>query len=101
MKWSVSMVDKSSFIIKCMFSRFLTLQMWLNSHCTLEAMFRFPVLGHLRRVERYAEKWKKDDFASILSAWFYFVFAKKIKILVPKCVIYVSSVKYIKSTHIN
>ena len=52
----VSMVDKSSFIIKCMFSRFLTLQMWLNSHCTLEAMFRFPVLGHLRRVERYAEK---------------------------------------------
>ena len=61
MKWSVSMVDKSSFIIKCMFSRFLTLQMWLNSHCTLEAMFRFPVLGHLRRVERYAEKWKKDD----------------------------------------
>ena len=50
------MVDKASFIIKCMFSRFLTLQMWLNSHCTLEAMFRFPVLGHLRRVERYAEK---------------------------------------------
>ena len=26
---------------------------------------------------------------------------KKIKILVPKCVIYVSSVKYFKSTHIN
>ena len=75
--------------------------MWLNSYCTLEAMFRFPVLGHLRRVESYAEKWKKEDFASILSAWFYFVFAKKLKILVPKCVIYVSSVKYIKSTHIN
>ena len=53
------MVDKSSFIIKCMFSRFLTLQMWLNSHCTLEAMFRFPVLGHLRRVERYAENERK------------------------------------------
>ena len=42
--------------------------MWLNSYCTLEAMFRFPVLGHLLRVERYAEKLKKDDFASILSA---------------------------------
>ena len=40
-------------------------------------MFRFPVLGHLRRVERYAEIWKKDDFAKILSAWFYFVFAIK------------------------
>ena len=26
---------------------------------------------------------------------------KKIKILVRKCVIYVSSVKYIKNTHIN
>ena len=32
---------------------------------------------------------------------FIFFFAKKFKILVPKCVIYVSSVKYIKSTHIN
>ena len=29
--------------------------MWLNSYRTLEEMFRFPVLGHLRRVERYAE----------------------------------------------
>ena len=64
-------------------------------------MFKFPVLGHLHRVERYAEIWRKDDFASILSAWFYFVFAKKIKILVRKCVIYVLSVKYIKNTHIN
>ena len=83
-------------------SRFLTLQMWLNSHCTLEAMFRFPVLGHLRRVERYAVNERKTILlASYLHAWFYFVFAKKFKILVPKCVIYVSSVKYIKSTHIN
>ena len=64
-------------------------------------MFRFPVLGHLRRVERYAEIWRKDDFASILSAWFNFVFVKKIKILVRKCVIYVLSVKYIKNIHIN
>ena len=33
--------------------------MWLNSYCTLEAMFRFPVLGHLRRVESYAENERK------------------------------------------
>ena len=34
----------------------------------------------------YVKIRKKDDFASILTAWFYFVFAKKIDTLVRKYV---------------
>ena len=46
---------------------------------------------------------RKNERKTILLASYLhdFIFAKKLKILVPKCVIYVSSVKYIKSTHIN
>ena len=35
---------------------------------------------------------KKDDFASILTAWFYFVFAKKFDILVKKYVYFMYQV---------
>ena len=75
--------------------------MWLNSYCTLEAMFRFPVLGHLRRVESYAENERKTTLLASYLYDFILFLLKKLKILVPKCVIYVSRVKYIKSTHIN
>ena len=59
-------------------------------------MFRFPVLGHLRRVERYAKYERKTILlASYLHDFILFLLKKK-KILVWICVIYVSSVKYIK-----
>ena len=38
---------------------------------------------------------KKDDFASILTAWFYFVFAKKINILARKYVYFMYQVSNI------
>ena len=38
---------------------------------------------------------KKDDFASILTAWFYFVFAKKFDILVKKYVFFMYQVSNI------
>ena len=73
--------------------------MCLNSWCTLEAMFRFLTFPPFCYVK--IQK-KKDDFASILTAWVYFVFAKKIRYSGKEiCVLYVSSVKYIQITHIN
>ena len=44
---------------------------------------------------------KKDEFASILTAWFYFVFAKKFDIPVRKYAHFMFSVKFIQVTHIN
>ena len=41
------------------------------------------------------ENTKKDDFASILTAWFYFVFAKKFDILVRKYVYFMYQVSNI------
>ena len=64
------MVDKASFIILDMFFTLLNSAIYLNSWCTLEAMFRFLTFC-------YVKIRKKDDFASILTAWFYFVLLKK------------------------
>ena len=41
---------------------------------------------------------KKDDFASILTAWFYFVFAKKIDTLVRKYVYFMYQVSNISKS---
>ena len=65
-----------------MFFTLLNSAMCLNSWCTLEAMFRFLTFPPFC----YVKIRKKDDFASILNAWFYFVFAKKLDILVRKYV---------------
>ena len=65
--------------------------MCLNSWRTLEAMFRFLTFPPFC----YLKIRKKDDFASILTAWFYFVFAKKFDILVRKHVYFMYQVSSI------
>ena len=74
-----------------MFFTLLNSAMCLNSWCTLEAMFRFLTFPPFC----YVKIRKKDDFASILTAWFYFVFAKKIDILVRKYVFFMYQVSNI------
>ena len=61
-----------------MFFTLLNSAVCLNYWCTLEAMFRFLAFPPFC----YVKIRNKDDFASILTAWFYFVFAKKLDILV-------------------
>ena len=82
------MVDKASFIIQDMVFMLLNSAMYLNSWCTLEAMFRFLTFSPFC----YVKIRKKDDFASILTAWFYFVFAKKFDMLVRKYVYFMFQV---------
>ena len=74
-----------------MFFTLLNSAMCLNSWCTLEAMFRFLTFPPFC----YVKIRKKDDFASILTAWFYFVFAKKFDILVRKYVYFMYQVSNI------
>ena len=74
-----------------MFITLLNSAMCLNSWCTLEAMFRFltfPPFCYLNILKKY-------DFASILTALFYFVFAKKFDILVRKYVYFMYQVSNI------
>ena len=63
------MVDKASFIIKDVFT-LLNSAMCLNSRGNVKVL-TFPPFC-------YVKIRKKDEFASILTAWFYFVFAKKL-----------------------
>ena len=65
-----------------MFFTLLNSAMHLNSWCTLEAMFRFLTFPPFC----YVKIRKKDDFAIILTAWFYLIFAKEFNILVRKYV---------------
>ena len=74
-----------------MFFTLLNSAMCLNSCCTLEAMFRFLTFPPFC----YVKIWKKDDFASILTAWFYFVFAQIFNILVRKYVCFMYQVSNI------
>ena len=74
-----------------MFFTLLSSAMCLNSWCTLEAMFEFLTFPPFC-MWKYE---KKDDFASILTAWFYFVLAKKFDILVRKYVCFMYQVSII------
>ena len=74
-----------------MFFTLLNSAMCLNSWCALEAMFRFLTFPPFC----YVKIRKKGDFASILTAWFYYVFAKKIDILVRKYVYFMYQVSNI------
>ena len=71
------MVDKASFIIKDVFT-LLNSAMCLNSIGNVQVSDISAFL--------LCENTKKDEFASILTAWFYFVFAKKFDIPVRKYV---------------
>ena len=72
-------LTKHLLLLKICFSSFLNSAMCLNSWCTLEATFRFLIFCAILLCENTN---KKDDFASILTAWYYLVFAKKFDVLV-------------------
>ena len=72
------MVDKASFIIKDVFT-LLNSAMCLNSRGNVE-------VSDISAILLCENKKKKDQFASILTAWFYFVFAKKFDIPLRKYV---------------
>ena len=76
-----------------MFFTLLNSAMCLNSWCTLEAMFRFLTFPPFCYVK--IRKKKKNDFACILTACFYFVFAKKFDIPVRKYVCFMYQVSNI------
>ena len=80
------MVDKASFIIKDVFT-LLNSAMCFNSRGNFKVSDIFAILS--------CENTKKDDFAIILTAWLYFVFAKKFDIPVSKYVYFMYQVSSI------